>query len=478
MPKYRRIDIALHSQFDIETIPEYYPEPKEAYVARGIEGFVPELVHDKTSTCSVYVPVLPGSTFWISYSVSPPVPDGHYFLFKLYINGTHIVSWSTGKDEQWRGKTMFGLYEGHETTTSKRAVEKRILRFAPPNQKVDKHKETVGIFDEAACIEVRVHRADGRKRVERELQRYHKTQYAKTGKVIDLVYAGRASSDQPKRFYHFALIDPIDQPFATFRYYYRTWDQLQVLGFLSSETNTVGEDCDLSVIEPSVVEPGHNVIDCSADDVSVNCHDGPASDLRATTAEHAGSKAEDNHNVQTSSKFVKGTTVATSRPSTPSSCIRQGSNSFEKPHSYIPQSAPRSTTPVGSDRGIEGESDQRDSCVRTPPQFYRLSVPPAVSLLPPDQGSQTHATMSPKNMSSSSTSRELKGAYPLGDWAMKTPSPVKSIRENIRTPSPGTSRQSRAASALMSMITSTWKRRGTEPAAGAARSEESRSVSR
>ena len=37
-----------------------------------------------------------------------------------------------------------------------------------------------------------------------------------------LVNAGRAKKENPKRFYGFSLIDPIDQPFATFKYYYRT----------------------------------------------------------------------------------------------------------------------------------------------------------------------------------------------------------------------------------------------------------------
>lgn len=37
-----------------------------------------------------------------------------------------------------------------------------------------------------------------------------------------LVNEGRAKKENQKRFYRFSLIDPIDQPFATFKYYYRT----------------------------------------------------------------------------------------------------------------------------------------------------------------------------------------------------------------------------------------------------------------
>ena len=181
MPKYRSFDVGLHSQFDIEAIPEYYPEPKKRYIEQGITGFVPELVDDRDSTCSVYIPVLPGSIFWIGYSVSPPVPEGHYFLFKLYINGAHIVSWATGKEEGWKGKTMFGLFESPEDKDGKRRVEKRALRFAPPNQKDGKQQEVVGIFDESACLEIKIHRANGRERVERPAEQYT----VKPGKAIE-----------------------------------------------------------------------------------------------------------------------------------------------------------------------------------------------------------------------------------------------------------------------------------------------------
>jgi hypothetical protein len=41
--------------------------------------------------------------------------------------------------------------------------------------------------------------------------------------VRSLVNAGFLSTRHPKRFYKYALLDPLDTPFATFRYYYRTW---------------------------------------------------------------------------------------------------------------------------------------------------------------------------------------------------------------------------------------------------------------
>jgi hypothetical protein len=182
MPTYRSINIALHSQFGIETLPEYYPLSQAHYTSLGIACTVPKLVDDDASTCSVYIPVLPGSTFWIGYSVSPPVPDGHYFLFKLYINGTHIVSWSTGKKDGWKGKTMFGLYERAEDADGKKRFEKRMLCFTPPDPRDKMWKDVTDAFDEKMCMEIKVHRAHGRKRVEREMEEYKDTQHAKNVK--------------------------------------------------------------------------------------------------------------------------------------------------------------------------------------------------------------------------------------------------------------------------------------------------------
>jgi hypothetical protein len=181
MPTYRSINIALHSQFDVETLPEYYPLPQEHCPHTRP---TPKLVDNATSTCSIYIPVLPGSLFWIGYSVSPPVPEGHYFLFKLYINGAHIVSWSAGKEEEWKGKTMFGLYDRPKDEDGKMKIEKRVLSFTSPEDKKE-WNDVEDPFDKKMCLEIRVHRANGRKRIEMEVEEYSQTEYASKGKGIE-----------------------------------------------------------------------------------------------------------------------------------------------------------------------------------------------------------------------------------------------------------------------------------------------------
>jgi hypothetical protein len=181
---HRSIDTTLHSQLDIDKLPEYYPNPKDHYNDYGITSFAPDPSDSKKPACSVFVPALPGSAFWISYLVSPPVPDEQYFLFKLYIDGAHITNWSTGKTEGWRGKTMFALFESPEDADGRQRIEKRMLCFAPPEEKGKDWGEVVDMFDETACVEIRVHRADARKRIQRHVETYGDTQHVNKGKGI------------------------------------------------------------------------------------------------------------------------------------------------------------------------------------------------------------------------------------------------------------------------------------------------------
>jgi hypothetical protein len=184
MPKYRGVNIELHSQFDIETFPEYRPRLQDHYTEQGISGKVPSFTDEKTATCSVYIPVLPGSQFWIGYSVSPPVPEDQQFLFKLFINSAHIVSWSTDKEQNWKGKTMFGLYE-RECGDGRKRVEKRVLCFTPPDPKTKQWNDVSDAFDEESYMEIRVYRAHASKRTERQVEEYKDTAHGKSRRGIE-----------------------------------------------------------------------------------------------------------------------------------------------------------------------------------------------------------------------------------------------------------------------------------------------------
>ena len=485
---YRSINVGLHSQFDIETLPEYHPGPRDHYVARGITGFTPEFVDNKASTCSVYVPIYPGSTFWIGYSVSPPVPKGHYFLFKLYIGGAYVTSWSTGKAENWQGKTMFGLFETSEDENGKTRIEKRVLCFTPPGYE----RNIVGLFDEEARVEIRIHRAGGRKRVERQAEEYKETEHAKTGKGIRyvcdwtmskiiltatrLVSAGRAGPELPKRFYKFALIDPIDQPFATFRYYYRTWDQLRDLGLLDQDHTGGGVENDLSVIEPleddrsGAVETNRaqSPFGIESGFVWRDCKE----TLKGGTAATARSKSEQGTNTDTPTR-PKSMQPRRSPTRGASTCLV---GSTEQPCTYVPRGAPDPQAGMSID--CDGEQAQQPvSRIPRAPKSYRLSIPPSIRLVAPVYPLRPLPTIPRKSDDDSPICYRPHPAYPMDDWNISTPSPVGSVQDSVLTPPLGRWRvQGRSASALMGAITSVWRRRGAQTTDGAPSTESAQSL--
>ena len=95
--------ISLTSQFDMLTIPEYYPPsvPPDPFTES------PTFVDKSTSCISVYIPTYPSSQFWLSYKAAAPHPVGAtYYYFKLFINGRCVVSWGCGKEEGYKSLTV------------------------------------------------------------------------------------------------------------------------------------------------------------------------------------------------------------------------------------------------------------------------------------------------------------------------------------------------------------------------------------
>jgi hypothetical protein len=168
---------------------------------------------------------------------------------------------------------------------------------------------------------------------------------------------------------------------------------------------------------------------------------------------------------RSSSSPIRPTSLETRKPSTRRASLRLISDT-EQPRAYVPRGAPgpKADLPL---QYLDEDAQQRDSFVRTPTPFYRLSIPPSIRLGPPEPASRPLPTIPIKNNFEASTSYHPHPAYPVDDWTVRTPSPVKSVREGISTPPPGKRReQVRSTSALMSVIASAWKRRGAQPLNG------------
>lgn len=247
MPNYRSITISLLSQFDVLTIPEFSPPAvaNDPFVAS------PTLISSDQALVSVYIPIYSSSQFWLNYSISAPHPPKALYYFKLYLNGACVMSWGCGEEDGYKGKTMFGLYDSGAVFFGQRVIEKRILSFSNENGFVPDHT----VDDPKDVMEVKVFRAKGRKRIKPAVEVFHNIVAAKNSTMksphqlggggirqatstgiaqavnyllcYSLVNAGLVPIKHPQRYYKYALLDPLDQPFATFRYFYRTWGRFR-----------------------------------------------------------------------------------------------------------------------------------------------------------------------------------------------------------------------------------------------------------
>jgi hypothetical protein len=236
-----------------------------------------------------------------------------------------------------------------------------------------------------------------------------------------LINAGLASSEHPKRFYKFALVDPVDKPFATFRYYYRTRAQILAMGLSEDEVVEDGESNELSIIEPCETEDsqngeaeGRNVTQRNFQEASQATHDGaddpPSSPLKT--------------GISTGSPILRG-------------------------------GGPRK-------RSDEHERARPRLGLSRTPLDYRLSVPPSCKFDPPQPSRRALPMIPHKRDPAADTSYQPHLVYPIDEWERKTPSPVQSLRETISTPTFGRSTKSRLTpTGWLNAMAGAWRRRAT-----------------
>lgn len=242
-------------------------------------------------------------------------------------------------------------------------------------------------------------------------------------------------------------------------------EQIKELGLLHQHANTIGEECDLSVIEPSVAEQETTTESYLSKEMEEVSEDSSPGAVRESRAESPSSGHSDDRSTHDSwvTAAVDIDAVETKRPST--GCSIRDSDNADQPKAYIPRGAPSSDSGIPSAESNQG-AQSRDSFANTSPRFYRLSIPPAVKFSPPKfrRSSRALPTIPQKQEALTCTSYRPQPPYPIEHWTTRTPSPVKSIRESI-TGSPTLDRrtQGRSAASLVNMITSSWKRRGSGP---------------
>ena len=271
MPTYRNITIQLHSDTTdgkLETtefwLSKKQPKLTESQVLLEIapptaarhssDRCLTPLLQDDVNACvSVYVPIHPKALFWLSYKIEPPPVDDTFYVFKLFVNKKEITTWCCDAENSFKGKTMFGLFDTNEPVEGG-TLEKRVFRFGPADSRVVGNLS--GDKEEDRLLEVRVCRANVKKRV--DPQRY--ISRVPRGTDVDLVWAGYSKQMAPRRFFKFGLIDAVNRPYATFRFYYRSWEEIDKLGLHMGQVKSEGGSLfDQTVDDPESVGPlgGH-----------------------------------------------------------------------------------------------------------------------------------------------------------------------------------------------------------------------------
>ncbi|KAJ8065059.1 hypothetical protein OCU04_005772 [Sclerotinia nivalis] len=245
MPAHKGIKLHIISQWELKMHPEFpHPEStqftfrspkldKEAFeghghspAAKANDSKADRLLGRQSSIISVYIPSASGSRFFVRYNVCDAADQSPWFYFKLYMNGRHITSWGTNSKTRPTGQVMKALFEpGAEwdykegkTTYKNPGTEFRPFFFR-------QEEGGRGAADDGGLIEIKVFRARGRKRRNPKLEQYK--DQSKYGVIMP--NHGLVEKPQDARYYDWHLKDAKDNPFATFKFHYRSWDSLQVL---------------------------------------------------------------------------------------------------------------------------------------------------------------------------------------------------------------------------------------------------------
>ncbi len=164
MPTFCAVNTELASQFDAGLIQEFAPVTGDKTTSSGDSASKSDanivFVDKAKSLMSVFIPVYPGSQFWLAYTITGQVPPGMIYFFKFFIKDKHIVSWGITEEQNYAGKLMFKLDQARRSRGGTSGVMVRyVLRFAAQKPS---NGEPMEVDD---FLELRVYRSHGRKPV-------------------------------------------------------------------------------------------------------------------------------------------------------------------------------------------------------------------------------------------------------------------------------------------------------------------------
>ncbi|KIW15292.1 hypothetical protein PV08_05337 [Exophiala spinifera] len=236
MVKFRGIEICIISQFDIRKLPEFGYSPS----TRPADPFQVNQQPQPSSasafpTASCHVPIYPGSQVWFEYTVDGPHPPGAAYFFKLLINGKMVISWDCTAKHDFHGKMMYNLVnEGADAVTGESLVRREAFRFGDGLEDRDRRD----LDDD--MIQINVHRVEHRQRVRDLHQGFGAVDINTTSaEGLRLTNSGLLEPGFRPRRYKYQLLDPVDMPYAAFRFYCRPYEYLEGNGIIHRSASTV-----------------------------------------------------------------------------------------------------------------------------------------------------------------------------------------------------------------------------------------------
>jgi hypothetical protein len=252
MPEINRIHIELQCQQDLSRggpIEEFAPRQRTP----GDTVFMPDLYDRETNTCSVFIPIFPRAQFLLKYDAKPPerssttdaAGEDVFYVFQLFIGKDEITTWSCGESQSWQGKTSFAMFDtsNPEIHTNGKHLEKRVFMF---NGDTRVSGDMTCDKDEDRKIELRVFRADKSMRTPKQPETYEGQG------VVDEIqtpHGGNTATTHPKKYFIFGLVDSLDLPHAVFRWYYRSWEEINRLRLKFGEAK---DEASVSVFAPGI----------------------------------------------------------------------------------------------------------------------------------------------------------------------------------------------------------------------------------
>jgi len=144
-----------------------------------------------------------------------------------------ISSWGVGDAEGWKGKTMWGLKPRETENVGEWKIERKGF-FFPATAIASEAAKGAGEAREddilpgggLGRLEIHVFRARARKRIVVDVEQSSNEVAVRKGKgdrhgpgYIKLMSLGNVKRRNQSTYYRYALLDPVDEPWATFRWH-------------------------------------------------------------------------------------------------------------------------------------------------------------------------------------------------------------------------------------------------------------------